>query len=81
MEAKITTTELELDKLKRAASCNKLDIKFISYTRLQPNAPLGSSEAEVTLTYNNAAEVFKLGYFFAKEPTDYQMGKITINFP
>lgn len=81
MEGTIRVTEMQLDNLKRAVNCNNLEIKFISYTRLQPNNPLGYSEAEVLFSYNNAADVFKMGLNFGKEKESYEFGNITISFP
>jgi len=73
---------MELENLRRAVNVNKLEIKLISYTRLQPNLELGYSEAEVNFSYFNAEEVFKMGVCFSKEPGSWLMGKITrIDFP
>jgi hypothetical protein len=81
MEGKLRCQEKELFKLKRAVNVNNLEITFISYTRLQPNTPIGYSESEVNFIYSNADDVFKMGLFFGKEKDDYTFGTITIDFP
>ena len=81
MQGTIRVTEMQLSNLKRAVNCNRLEIVFTGYTRLQPNNPVGHSEAEVYFTYNNPTEVFKMGLYFGKEKEDYQFGTIVISFP
>ena len=81
MDGKIKVTELQLSNLKRAVNINNLKIVFTGYTRLQPQNRKGYSEAEVSFTYNDAADVFNMGLFFGKETEPYQFGTIEINFP
>lgn len=78
----ITVNEKQLEKLKYASNVNKLNIKFLSYTRIEPQKPLGHSEAIVELNYETASDLFLLGRYFAKEPDSFSLGSnVTIDFP
>lgn len=81
MEGTIRSSERELGKLKRVVNVNHLGIKFLSYTRLQPNTPIGYSEVEVFFTYFNVDDVFQMGLLLAGEGKDMILGPVSIDFP
>jgi len=81
MDAKIKVTEMQLSNLKRVVNINNLKIVFTGYTRLQPQNRKGYSEAEVSFTYTDGADVFNMGKFFAQERESNQLGIIEIDFP
>ena len=82
MEGTLVVKESELHSLKRAANINSLKIRFTEYKRLQPQTPLGYSDAEVYYQFELASDIFTLGRCFEKERTsEISFGKITIDFP